>query len=319
MNWKPPIYFAFLLLLFSLTSCDIAVIDPKGIIAASQRDLIYTTLGLMLLVVMPVLVLTLVFAWRYRASAKARYEPEWDHNTLLEYIWWGIQILIIGVLAVITWKSSHELDPYKPLEQPGKPIEIQVVALDWKWLFIYPTENVAVVNFVQFPVGVPVNFKITAQAPMNSFWIPSLAGQIYAMEGMQTKLHIMASEPGNYEGVSANFSGEGFNGMKFFAKASSTEEYTRWIDSLRHSPDTLTRTRYDALALPSSNDPVRIYSAVADQLFLHIMMQFMMPGCGNGCDKTSHACCRRQSMDSAHDMPMDHMPGMSEHQHSPHP
>ncbi len=279
-----------------LTGCNIAVFDTKGLIAGQQADLIVTSLLLMLIVVIPVIILTFVFAYKYRASnTKAKYTPDWEHNTLLEVIWWTIPILIIIVLAVITWKSSHELDPYRPLQSEVKAIEVEVVALDWKWLFIYPEQGVASVNLVQFPINVPVNFKITAQAPMNSFWIPRLAGQIYAMEGMQTKLHIISHTPGSYEGVSANFSGEGFNGMKFIARASSSEDFTHWIDSLKHAPDSLTQERYEALAKPSSDNPVKYYSHVPAGLFMGIMMQYMDASCHQktGMKSTDHACCKK--------------------------
>jgi cytochrome o ubiquinol oxidase subunit II len=273
--------FSILALLSSLIflgGCKLAVIDTKGIIAAQQKELMFTSLGLMLIVVIPVIILTIVFAYKYRASnQKVKYAPNLDQNHLLEVIWWTIPVIIISILAVITWKSSHTLDPYKPLESKVKPIEVQVVALDWKWLFIYPEHGIASVNFLQFPVHVPVNFKITAQAPMNSFWIPRLAGQIYAMEGMQTLLHIMAEVPGSYEGLSSNFSGRGFNGMKFIARASSEREYMDWIAAMKNAPDRLTKERYQQLAKPSTDEKIQGFSFVEEGLFMGIMMQYMMP------------------------------------------
>ena len=278
MPSKIPRWLLVLSALSLLVSCNMAVFEPKGLVASEQKDLILISLGLMLIVVVPVLVLTLVFAFKYRASnTKAKYTPDWDHNNLLEAVWWGIPIVIIGILGVITWRSSHDLDPYKPLESSVKPIEVQVVALEWKWLFIYPEQGIASLNFMQVPAHVPVNFKITAQAPMNSFWIPQLAGQIYAMEGMQTLLHVIADEPGDYFGMSANFSGEGFNGMKFIARASSPEAFSHWVDSVKATGDTLTRARYDALVKPSSDDAPRVFAASQPGLFMDIMMQFMPP------------------------------------------
>jgi len=283
-----------------LNACNVAVFDTKGLIAAKQANLIVTSVLLMLIVVIPVIVLTFFFAYRYRASnTKAKYTPEWEHSTILEIVWWTIPIIIIAILAVITWKSSHELDPYRPLESSIKPIEIEVVALEWKWLFIYPEQGIASVNLAQFPVNVPISFKITAQAPMNSFWIPRLAGQIYAMEGMQTKLHVIANVPGSYEGVSANFSGEGFNGMKFIARASTAAEFSSWVDSIKHSTDILTQERYNTLAKPSSDDSVHTFSSVREGLFMDIMMQYMEPACEHQAVPCNmpRQCCKRHTQD----------------------
>ncbi|MBF0366385.1 MAG: ubiquinol oxidase subunit II [Oligoflexia bacterium] len=268
-----------------LSSCKLAVFDPRGIIASQQRDLILTSLWLMLVVVIPVLVMTFVFSYKYRASnTKAKYDPNFEHNNVLEVIWWTVPIIIIAILATITWKTSHSLDPYRPLESKVRPIEVQVVALNWKWLFIYPEQGIASVNFLQFPVNVPVNLKITAEAPMNSFWIPKLAGQIYAMEGMQTLLHIMADTPGSYDGLSSNFSGEGFNGMKFIAKASSPLEFNEWVAEAKRSLQSLSQERYGELVRPSSYDKVQYFSSVEEGLFVGIMMRFMMPvGTGESC------------------------------------
>lgn len=288
-----------------LAGCEIPVIHPKGWVASQQRDLMFTSLLLMLIVVVPVIVLTLVFTFKYRATNdKARYEPEWDHSTKLELIWWGVPIVIIVILASITWRSSHDLDPYKQLEVKTKPIEIQVVALPWKWLFLYPEQGIAVVNHLRIPVDVPVNFKITAQAPMNSFWIPHLAGQIYAMEGMQTKLSVIADEAGDFPGYSANFSGEGHNGMKFITRATTLEEFKVWVDSVKKAKGDLTRSAYDSLAKPSLDEPVRTWSLFQPGLFLEIMMGYMLPPGVSpriepGCEKamtpesSSHADCPR--------------------------
>jgi len=268
----------YLISLFVLSSCKLAVFDPKGTIADQQKDLIFTSFWLMLIVVIPVIVLTLFFSYRYRETNKnAKYDPNWADNKYLELTWWSIPIVVIGVLAVIAWKTSHTLDPYRPLESKVKPLEIQVVALDWKWLFIYPEYNVASVNYLEIPQNVPINFKITAQAPMNSFWIPRLAGQIYAMEGMQTLLHLEANAPGSFEGLSANFSGRGFNEMKFLIKAGTNEEFKLWINSLKNSPERLTKERYDELAKPSEDDKVQNFSFVEENLFMNIMMKYMPP------------------------------------------
>ena len=277
------LYISYIILLMSgafsfAEARDIAVFAPKGMIALQERNLIITTTLLMLIVVIPVFVLTFFFAWKYRATnKKAKYTPDWASNQTLEAIWWAIPGVIILVLAVITWKSTHELDPYKPLNSSVKPLVIQVVALDWKWLFIYPEQQIATVNLVEFPAGTPINFEITADAPMNSFWIPELGGQIYAMPGMKTKLHLIASDVGTYSGTSANFSGAGFSGMKFVAKSVSQNEFLEWAYAMKSASSTLTYDEYTRLAQPSKNQPVSLYSQVADGLYDKIVMKFMTP------------------------------------------
>lgn len=261
-----------------ISSHNMGVFNPKGVIALAERNLMITTVCLMLIVVIPVFIMLAVFSWRYRAgNTKAKYTPDWQNNSALETIWWIIPTVIIVILGTITWVSSHQLDPFRPLDSNVKPITIQVVALDWKWLFIYPEQNIATVNFAQFPKDVPINFQITADAPMNSFWIPQLGGQIYAMAGMTTQLHLMASEAGSYAGSSANFSGDGFSGMKFVAKASSQEEFDQWVNEVRQSPITLTQNEYNELAKQSENNPVTYYSSVAEKLYTTIIMKFMAP------------------------------------------
>lgn len=262
----------------ALSSLDIAVLNPKGWIAMKERNLFITASLLMLIVVVPVLILTLFFAWKYRSSnAKATYTPDWEHSHLAESLWWGIPLVIIIVLAVITWRSSHELDPYKPIATGKKPIEIQVVALQWKWLFIYPEQGIATVNFVQFPEQTPIHFEITADAPMNSFWIPQLGGQIYAMSAMRTHLHLIANEIGTFKGVSANFSGKGFAGMTFTAQASSQKGFDQWVKSVKKFSQRLTFDAYQSLAKPSEDNPVTSYILVQKDLFDRILMKYEAP------------------------------------------
>ena len=256
------------------------LLDPKGLIAADEKNIMLTALFLMLTVVIPVIVLTLFFAWRYRATnTKSAYRPEWSHSTLIEVVCWSIPGFIIAILAGITWVSSHELDPYRPLAiNNKKPIVIQAIALDWKWLFIYPEEQIATVNFVQFPIDTPVKFLITSEGVMNSFLIPQLAGQIYAMAGMQATLYLAANTTGDYAGISANFSGSGFSDMKFVARASSTDDFNKWVASVKHSTTPLLSIEnYKLLAKPSSSHPVTYYSAVDEKIFEKIVMQNMMP------------------------------------------
>ena len=262
-----------------LSGCKFALLDPKGIIAASEKSVMITATVLMLLIVVPVIILTFVFAWRYReGNKKAVYTPEWSHSTALEIICWTIPCLIILVLGVITWNSTHLLDPYKPIVvKDEQPITIQAIALEWKWLFIYPDQNIATVNFVQIPAGVPIEFLISAEGPMNSFQVPQLAGQIYAMAGMQTKLHLIANEIGDYQGVSANFSGDGFSEMKFTVRSSSKKDFAEWVKTAKQSSEKLTMAAYNKLIAPSAKQPVKFYSAANKDIFETVVMKSMMP------------------------------------------
>lgn len=256
---------------------NIAMLNPKGLIALKERDLIITAFILMLLVVIPVFILTIYIATKYRAGNKeAKYTPDWDNSHILEVIWWGFPFLIIIVLSILTWTSSHELDPFKPLESDVKPLRIQVVAARWKWLFIYPEQNIASVNFFQFPEKTPINFEITSDAPMNSFWIPQIGGQIYAMPGMKTKIHLIADHIGDYAGASANISGEGFSGMTFVARASSPEDFNKWVETVKQSGTPFGKEQYKEFALPSSYNPVTTYKLDNNELFDWVVMKPMM-------------------------------------------
>jgi cytochrome o ubiquinol oxidase subunit 2 len=267
-----------------LNRSDISVLNPEGTIAKQQADLLFFALLLSLVVVVPVFILVFYIARKYReGNKKSKYSPNWSHNKTLEFVWWGIPITLIAVLGVITWKSSHDLDPYKPLASDKKPITIQVVALEWKWLFLYPEQNIATVNYVEFPEKTPVNFEITADAPMNSFWIPKLGGQVYAMAGMQTKLHLEANKPGVYQGSSSNLSGEGFAGMKFTVRSSTESNFEGWVKSIQKSPDTLSLNAYNKLAQKSKNNPEAFYASYDTGLFDGIIQKYMSPK-----DKTAH-------------------------------
>jgi cytochrome o ubiquinol oxidase subunit II len=260
-------------------SHNIPVLNPKGMIGLKERELIWTATLLMLIVVVPVFILTCVFAWYYRESnVKAKHTPDWEHNNIAEYCWWGVPLVIIAILAVITWRSSHELNPFKSIVTHKKPLAIQVVALQWKWLFIYPEQGIATINFVQFPEQTPINFEITADAPMNSFWIPQLGGQIYAMPAMRTKLHLIADEIGTFRGASANISGTGFAGMTFTAKSSSEEDFDQWVQKVKQGPKSLAWEEYVQLVKPSEYNPVASYVLGQEDLFDQILMQYMAPG-----------------------------------------
>lgn len=268
----------FLGLMPLISGCKMVLLDPKGLIAADEKRLLITAVLLMLIIVIPVIVLTLVFAWKYRASnTAAKYTPDWAHSTALEVVWWTIPCIIIAILATITWISSHQLDPYRPLDVKGKPITIEAISLEWKWLFIYPDQHIATVNYVEFPAQVPVRFLITSDAPMNSFQIPQLAGQIYAMAGMKTKLNLIANETGDYSGLSTNYSGAGFSDMKFAVRATSQAEFDQWVKTVKKSSQKLTPDVYNKLAQPSDNDPVGYFSYAPSDLFNNVVMKFMMP------------------------------------------
>ena len=260
----------------------IAVLQPKGVIGQKERQLMIYAALLGLIVILPVYAMTFAIVVKYREGnkKKAKYSPEFDHHAGIEFIWWAVPFIIIMVLAVITWNSSHTLDPYRAISSTTKPIQIQVVALDWKWLFIYPAQNIASVNFVQFPANTPVNFEITSDSVMNSFWIPQLGGQIYAMPGMATQLNLEASQNGNYNGSSANISGEGFAGMTFTARASSSADFAKWIQAAKHSPNKLDLDSYNSLAKPSQNNSASYYASEDHGLYDTIVMKYMEPTLG---------------------------------------
>ena len=263
---------------FFFKSSSFAVLNPQGTVAAQQRDLIITATLLMLIVVVPVFIMTFAFAWRYReGNRKAKYTPDWDHNYLAEFTWWTLPLIIIVILSGIIWRSSHALDPYQPLKDDKKALTVQVVALEWKWLFIYPEQGIATVNYVQFPENTPINFEITADAPMNSFWIPQLGGQVYAMAGMETKLHLMADKTGEFQGSSANLSGDGFSGMKFTAKATTQADFDKWVQSAKQSAGKLGMDEYDSLSEPSKDNPPATYSLGQNDLHDKIIMKYMRP------------------------------------------
>lgn len=266
------------------------ILSPRGPVGAQEKGVLLTALLLPGIVVIPVFILLFYFAWRYRANGPVAIEkrmPNWDHdNWLAEAVWWLVPAAIIAILGIILWRSAHALDPYRPLASETAPITIEVVALDWKWLFIYPEQGVASVNELELPVGTPVNFKITADAPMNSFWIPSLGGQIMAMPGMETQMHLMASDAGSYDGFSANISGKGFSGMHFKANVVEPAAFDAWVAHAKASGSALTAAEYLKLSQPTSEVPVSYYSSVIPSLYTGIIMNSMMPGMLRGASTT---------------------------------
>jgi cytochrome o ubiquinol oxidase subunit 2 len=271
-----------------LSGCNVVLLHPSGDVAVQQRDLIIASTVLMLLIIIPVMAMTVLFAWRYRASNKdTAYEPDWHHSTALEVAIWSAPLAIIVALGALTWISTHVLDPYRPIARMGpqkpvpvdaKTLEVDVVALNWKWLFIYPSLGVATVNELAAPVNTPLAFKITSSTMMNAFFIPAVAGQIYAMPGMQTQLHAVINTPGQFVGFSSNYSGQGFSDMNFKVYGMTKAQFAQWVRSAKASGATLTRPTYTVLAEPSDAEPVRRYAAVDPTLFGAIVNQCVQPG-----------------------------------------
>lgn len=261
---------------FALAGCQGGVLDPKGQVGVDEKYLIIISTLLMLLVVIPVIVMTLYFAWKYREGREHEiYAPKWAHSGKIETTIWLVPVAIIVILGAITWRSTHALDPYKPLAHEREPLTVEVVSLNWKWLFIYPEQGVASVNELVFPTDVPVQFKITSESTMNSFFIPQLGSQIYSMAGMETRLNLIANEPGSYKGFSANYSGAGFSDMHFEAVATDEASFNKWVASLKRGSPALTSERYSKLAKPSENHPVEHFGRVSNGLFHGIIHKYM--------------------------------------------
>jgi cytochrome o ubiquinol oxidase subunit 2 len=275
-------------LILLISGCNSVVLDPSGDVAVRQRDLLVQSTLLMLVIIIPVMVLTVLYAWRYRASNKqARYEPNWHDSTRLELVIWAAPLLIIICLGALTWLGTHLLDPYRPLDRiaPGKPVpteakplQVNVVALDWKWLFIYPEYDIATVNELTVPMNRPVSLKITASSVMNSLYIPEFAGQIYAMPGMETRLNGVVNRSIASQGFSANYSGAGFSGMRFAFHSVNDAQFETWLHKVRGSSLELTRENYLALARPSEKEPVRHYARAELALYHDILNLCVQPG-----------------------------------------
>jgi cytochrome o ubiquinol oxidase subunit 2 len=293
-----------------LAGCNTVLMKPSGDVAAQQGHLIVVSTVLMLLIIVPVIVLTFFFAWRYRhsnANAAAHYQPDWDHSLQLELVIWAAPLLIIIALGALAWISTHTLDPYRPIGRLDarrpfaanvKPLVVDVVALDWKWLFIYPEQGIATVNELAAPVDVPIEFRITAESVMNSFFIPALAGQIYAMPGMETQLHAVINRAGSFRGFSANYSGAGFSGMHFLFHGMSAADFDAWVAGARATGGALDRAAYRTLAAPSADEPVHRYATVESGLYDAIVERCLAPG----------QMCMRETMSRNGGEPMAMLP-----------
>ena len=272
-----------------VASCSPAgVLDPQGPTAVAERLLLINSTAIMLVVVVPVIVATLAFAWWYRASnPRATRSIDQSFEGRVEFVTWSIPALIVILLGGVTWIGSHQLDPRSPIAADAKPLRIDVVALDWKWLFIYPEQGIAAVNQLVVPAGTPVQFRLTSATVMNSFFVPQLGSQIYTMSGMATHLNLLADRPGEYQGISANFSGDGFADMRFILAAVTAGDFDAWVGRVRSTGSALDAAGYAALAKPSSAVPPANYGLVERNLFERILKETA------GSDKTGAgtACC----------------------------
>src|SRR6201996_4234071 len=259
-----------------LGGCNEGVLDPKGPIAAADRQILLNALGIMLAIVIPVILATLGVAYWFRASnQRARYRPNFAYSGRLEMLVWSIPAMTVFLVGGVAWVGSHDLSPRKPIVSTVKPVRVQVVSLDWKWLFIYPDQGIASVNRLTIPVGTPVSLELTSSGVMNSFFVPQLGSQIYTMAGMTTRLHLLADHPGTYRGFSAQFSGEGFADMHFDAEAVTDEKFTQWLDSVRSAGLELDAKTYADLAKPSTAVAPFTYRSVAPGLFDTIVVSEM--------------------------------------------
>jgi cytochrome o ubiquinol oxidase subunit 2 len=272
-----------------LAGCDMVVMNPTGDIAVQQRNLILFSTGVMLLIIVPVMVLTVLFAWRYRRGNPNKvYDPDFDHSTTLELVIWACPLLIIIALSVVTWTSTHLLDPFRPLARLSagrpiaantRPLEVQVVALDWKWLFIYPEQGIATVNELALPVDMPVHFSITSTSQFSTFYAPTMAGMIYAMPGMRSELHAVLNAAGESWGFSGNYTGRGHTDMRFKLRAMAPSEFDSWVARVKTSKrGALVPASYVALEKPSVKVPVAYFGSVAPGLFDRVLNRCVAPG-----------------------------------------
>jgi cytochrome o ubiquinol oxidase subunit 2 len=266
-----------LLIAIIVSGNNIALLNPKGFIASEQRDLLVFGTAFILLGVIPAVALTFFTAWKFRASNnRAAYSPEAEHGKWFVLTMWMIPTVFMIVLGAVMWQATHSLEPRKPIASDSRRLTIQVVALRWKWLFIYPEQNVATVNYVQIPVDTPVEFQLTAdEAPMSAFWVPNLGGMLYAMTGHVNRLNLIAGTPGDYPGQSAEINGAGFSEMKFSVKATSGAEFEGWLNTVKQSQLLLPKSEYEELAEPGEKHPVTYYSSVEQDLYNGIVMKYM--------------------------------------------
>lgn len=267
--------------LLCLAACQPAVLDPKGVIGIAEKTILIDSLAIMLAIVVPTIAATLGFAWWFRASnTKAGYRPDFVYSSRLELVVWAIPLLVIILLGGVIWIGAHQLDPAKPLASKTPPLRVQVVSLDWKWLFIYPDQKIASVNQLVIPAGVPVHFTLTSASVMNAFFIPQLGSMIYTMNRMTTQLNLRADAPGTFQGLSSDYSGDGFSGMHFEVRALPDDQFASWIDAARKSGPALDPSSYMTLAQQSLAGPPFTYRSADAGLFEKIASQQLPPGPG---------------------------------------
>lgn len=282
-----------LIVWFMLRGADVALMNPKGMVAIEQHRLLVYVTAVLLLIGIPSLLFFYYFAWRYReTNSRAVYSPNERHGLKLEVLIWTVPIIFALMVSVLLWPATYRLQPKNTLASSKPTMTIQVVALQWKWLFIYPEQGIATVNYVQIPVDTPVRFELTAdEAPMSSFWVPHLGGQLYAMTGHVNPLNLMADETGDYPGSSAEINGTGFAGMKFTVRASSQVDYDTWVQSVRQSGMQLDEVQYSKLVEPSKNNPAAVYARVNQDLYDTILVKYSgshQHGSGSDEHKTEH-------------------------------
>jgi cytochrome o ubiquinol oxidase subunit II len=259
---------------FAVSSRAEGVLDPQGPIASAERAILLNSTTIMLVVVVPVIVITLAFAWWYRASnTRATYQPNWAHSGAIEFVVWSIPAMVVLLLAGVAWTGSHDLDPARKLSPNVKPLRIEVVSLDWKWLFIYPDSEVGTLNQVIVPAGVPLEFVLTSANVMNAFWVPQLGSQIYTMPGMTTRLNLLAEHAGDYPGRSSNFSGDGFSDMRFVVHAIPAAAFSNWLGVTQSEGATLDARAYSQLARSGSDVSIKTYRSVEPGLFERIQRE----------------------------------------------
>ena len=257
-----------LVLFAPLTGCNRGIMDPVGPVGQAEKTILINSTAIMLAIVIPVIVATIAFAWWFRrGNTKATYRPDWEYSGAIEMVVWAIPALTIMLLGGITWIGSHDLEPSKPLPSKTQPLKVEVVSLDWKWLFIYPDQGVATVNQLVVPAGVAVSYRLTSATVWNSFFVPQMGTMIYTMPRMTTQLHLRADRPGVYDGLSSHYSGEGFSGMQFKVHAVPPQQFAAWAQSARGSQIKLDGAGYAELSRPSSYVKPITYGAVAPGLF----------------------------------------------------
>ncbi len=262
-----------------LHNYNFAVLNPEGIIAVQERQLMFIALIMMSIVIVPVFIFAIFVAIKYRESnSEAKYLPEWDHNHGIQIFWWAFTIFMVSTMGFINWNYTHRLDPSQSIASINQPLTVQVIALRWKWLFVYPKLGIASLNLLEIPEKTPVQFELTAdQSPMTSFWIPQLGGQIYAMSGMSTQTHLMANTTGQFYGTDTEINGKGFSEMKFITISVSQTEFNKWVYNVKQNSIELNRSVFNQLTQPTENVSPITYSSPVNNLFTSVIMNYMAP------------------------------------------